>query len=175
MAAYLKAPTILYHPTLARDGRIFQGDAERPIPHPGEGWVDSPADLPTEGPEIDADAVVAANAAAKTATDKVASLEAQVKDGIARAEAAEEEIGKIRVALNAERNDHAGTKARLEAASGTIIGLQERLKEMESLPTEVSTLKEALAKAQADVARLSAQLAKFDGDGDGKVGGSRPK
>jgi hypothetical protein len=172
---YLKEPTILYHAELAPLGRRFNGDPERPVPHPGKGWVDSPADLPKPTKAPGADEVVGANARAKVAEDQNAQLQADLKTAIDRAEAAEKTAEDRLAALNAEKNDHAQTKAALDEAQNQVRVLDDRVQALEPEVAKIPGLTEQLAAANAESAELKKQLAKFDRDGDGRVGGGPKK
>jgi len=182
MSGYLKDATYLYHPTLAPEGKLFQATAERPIPHPGKGWVGSPADFGEKPVEVTADSVLKAQQAAHKASTEVERLTNEKADALRVAEEAQAEAERVAAELVAEREAHAKTKAELEEARNDVAALHVKLEPLEAEAMKVEGLVEqlgaanqAIADANAEVERLKSEIAKFDRDGNGKAGGSTKK
>lgn len=94
MAAYLKTRLFLYHETLAPTGRLFEGSNDVPVPHPGDGWQDSPEGFePQAAPSVDI--VLAATGEAAELAIENERLTEQLADAIRRAVAAEDEAAKV--------------------------------------------------------------------------------
>lgn len=162
-SAYLKCPTWLYHPALARAGRIFDGSPERPIPHPGGDWVSSPADLPDAAEAgNDAEAALTARQLATELGDANHKLTEDKAGAIARAEAAEASNGELKVLLSGEKEAHAATEAKLDEARNEVVVLAEKVKELAADADQVPALQQALATANADNAALTAKLEAVD-------------
>ena len=163
MAAYLKAPTILYHASLAPEGKLFQGSAERPLPHPGEGWQDNRAGFPEAAggkpATVSADTLVSLQGELVEAKDKIERLTEEKADAIARAEAAEAALSGDADKLSAEKADHARTRAELEAARADVRVQHDRIAGLEAEAQKVPGLTEQLAAAQRTIADLNNQLA----------------
>lgn len=151
---YIKAPTFLFHKTLAPRGRIFQGSAERPIPHPGEGWVDTPfpAGEADEASKSAVDAALKADAELKLAWDEIAGLREQLSDMRARAESAEASVEGAKGDLAKEQAAHRATKAKLEELSGENdrlhVKIEDQAKQLAELP-ELQADREALRRKKS--------------------------
>lgn len=171
MSAYLKASTCLYHPQLAPEGRIFHGSDEKPVPHPGKGWVDTPAAFDGETVAPTADDVVAASAAAIEAGDKVTALQAEVEDLTKRAAGAEEELETSKTALSQEQEAHAATKAELATATADFRKVDAEVADLRTEAEKVPGLTSDLATVTAHRDELQNALAAFDHDHNGKPGG----
>lgn len=173
--AIFPVPTKLWHP--AEGWREFpQGEQD-----PGPAWHDKEGgeapgakstvsvmkDLIEAQDQIEAkDQLLASkqhdlDQAEKRASDAVAALEAQTQ-ALADAERAKADAEQVAAELTAERD-----QARQEAA-----GLQSKVGPLEET---VERLTAELAEANQRAADLADKLSKFDGDGDGKPGGSKAK
>lgn len=160
---FLKAPTFLYHSSLAPGGRLFEGSEASPVAHPGDGWTDAP-DPDANPPAALDDALAAGQEAAELAaqverlTEDSASLRDQVDAAEKAFEAAERTITSLRSDLQKSVAATAAAEARADAAEAEAKGLAEQL-----------------SAAAAEIEALKAKIAPLDRDGDGKPGGSPKK
>lgn len=157
---YLKSPTWLYHKQLAPEGKLFVGSADKPLPHPGEGWNDSPASENESAP-VTAETVVAANAGRDEAQASNEALTNRLSDANRAVEAAEGVIRGHKAALDAEKADHAKTRALLETADAELAAARRELGTLAAVKAEadkVPGLTEQLQQAQAAASELSERL-----------------
>lgn len=181
--AYLKHRTILYHPTLAPGGQLFDGSESRPAVHPGAGWVESPADFPdAPEPVVTGEAITAAQAEAHLAAKEAAKLREELATALDRAESAERENVGLKETLEKEKGAHAETHERLTQAAEDIRALDAKVKELvpeaakvENLLAQLNAANQTIANQGDEIAILKGQIQPLDGDGDGKPGGSKPR
>ncbi len=160
MTLYLRSPTWLYHKQLAAEGKLFQGSADKPVPHPGHGWTDSPASDGETAP-VTAETIVAANASRDEAQTANAALTNRLSDASRAVEAAEGLIQEGKAALAAEQTAHAKTKGLLETADAELAAARRELETLAAVRAEadkVPGLTEQLQQAQAANAELSEKL-----------------
>lgn len=162
------ADTTLYHPTEGK--RCFPAGEQ----DPGPAWHDTPGGKPV-GEKSTKAAMADLSEAQSQIADLNARLEAQAHDMAQAARVAEEATAKVAgleqdlIAARAEAAEHLKVSTDLNAAHQKAV---EYGKTLEGRLDAALTAGETVA---AENAALKAQVAKFDADGDGKTGGSKPK
>lgn len=173
---YLRASTILYHEHLARDGQLFAGSEANPLPHPGEGWVDTPAkfsDAPA--PVVSLGEVLEAQRTNALTQDHFDRLRERVADADRLIEIAEKGRTEAEEALRQEREDHAKTRQTAEEQGAALRNAAGEIAALKAKADEVGPLTEALTQAQADNAQLAEQLAAAKAEAGGAPKGEAKK